>query len=118
MCDCNKTHKRVLPNSSSQDKQIPRVTQLPPNFNWKIYKELNPELANDQFHNMENVMHHWYSNDNNKNIIYSIKQIIPDFDWKIYKELNPDLKFRQHIDYELHWVQFGQKENRQYKYIL
>jgi len=113
MCNCGNKPKRAQPPKPFLVQQI-RVKQLPPNFNWKIYKEMNSN-NNTNLQNEQHVIQHWYAHINNKNKIYSVNQITPDFNWNIYKDLNPDLNYQHQIDYELHWVQVGRKENRKYK---
>lgn len=108
MCDCGK-------NRTAPPKRIPRniPKALPNNFNWRIYKELNPDLSG--YNTEQQIMNYWHTIGNKENRKHSVVHITMDFNWENYKRLNPDLIFDQQADYELHWIKMGQHENRKYK---
>jgi hypothetical protein len=113
-CDIFALADKDYKNSVSVDLNSYGRVQIQHNFNWKIYKKLNKDFIEKELDTEESAMEHWKKYGFKKHKQYSVRHITIDFDWKRYKELNPDLKFDSWIDYELHWVKYGKKENRKY----
>ena len=87
---------------------------IPTDFNYKIYKELNSDLKDLS---EEELKKHYFSHGINENRPY--KYILPgDFNYKIYKELNSDLNNFSEEELKKHYFFQGINENRPYKYIL
>ena len=84
-------------------------------FNLEIYKELNPDLQRAGLRHINQILDHWIKHGQFEKRKVYITDLTPDFDWMIYKKLNPDLKLKSRLDYELHWINTGSKENRRYK---
>lgn len=82
MCDCSNKSRRVISHERPPlNKQTPHITQLPRNFNWKIYKEINKDLSNIGIYTEQHIMGHWYTNGINENRVYCITQITLDPEW-------------------------------------
>jgi hypothetical protein len=87
---------------------------IPADFNYKIYKELNNDLKDLS---EEELKKHYFSHGINENRPY--KYILPDdFNYKIYKELNSDLNNFSEEELKKHYFFYGINESRLYKYIL
>ena len=83
-------------------------------INWKIYRELNPDLIKARLNMEHQLLNHWVKSGHKENRMTNINHLTPDFDWDVYRILNPDLVFDDQIDYELHWIRTGRFENRKY----
>lgn len=88
------------------------MSNIPNNFNWKVYLELNPDLNQDS--NEKDVISHYINYGIHENRKYIIN-IPHDFDWRLYLKLNPDLN-QDSIEIEVvqHYINHGINENRQY----
>ncbi|QKF94629.1 glycosyltransferase [Fadolivirus algeromassiliense] len=87
-------------------------------FNWKIYKEMNPDLEKNGFKTENQLINHWNTYGKNEKRICCVTDITPDFDYDKYKFFNEDLEkngIKSRIDIEYHWIKYGMKENRIYK---
>jgi lipopolysaccharide biosynthesis glycosyltransferase len=84
-------------------------------INWRIYRELNPDLVFRRIITKEQCLEHWEKYGKKENRKHTVQQLTPDFDWKKYKELNRDLRFATQTDYEVHWIRLGIRERRKYK---
>lgn len=98
------------------------MIDIPEDFNWKIYLELNPDLLKLNIVKRKHIIQHYihYGKKEERQYKYDL-QLPENFNWKIYLELNPDLlqfninKRKQCID---HYIRNGRKEKRKYKYDL
>jgi hypothetical protein len=87
-------------------------------FNWEIYKMLNPDLEKvglkSKLDYEKHFLMHGIANKRN----YRITDVYCTFDWEIYKMLNPDLVksgLRSKLDYEKHYLMHGIANKRKYK---
>lgn len=102
---------------------------VPHDFNWKTYLELNLDLTQniDEYECKKHYNIYGYKEKRNykkiddtisimQNNILNNYDIDSDFDWKTYKLLNPDLP--QNLDektYIKHYILHGKNEKRKYK---
>lgn len=87
-------------------------------FNWKIYRELNPDLGKNGFKTEKQLIHHWNIFGKNEMRISKVNDITCDFNWETYKRFNDDLEMcgiKSKIDIEFHWIKHGINEGRKYK---
>lgn len=86
-------------------------------FHPAIYMALHPEL---RFTNVNMAQKHYLENGKKENRMIDIRQLYPDFRSEVYLSLNPDVaKSRpSSIDAQVHWLQKGRYENRQYKPVM
>lgn len=82
-------------------------------YNWKLYKELYPEIAN-VLKSPTEFMNYYNKIGKVRGHIGNINQLYPDFFWQTYQEKYPDLALLNRIDTELHWIQKGRLEGRTY----
>lgn len=100
------------------------MSNLPKNFDWKIYLEFNTDLCKHGILSQTQAEEHYIKHGNKENRVYSregILKVLPeDFDWRIYNILNPDiaLRFNTKESSENHYRAFGYKENRQFRSSL
>jgi surface protein len=111
---------RMKVNNMLVETMNPKIKRriLPKDFNWEIYKELNPDLKHL---NKSEIEKHYFrhaqkENRINKSKPETVNHLPKDFNWKVYKKLNPDLNHLDKIKTEKHYLKHGQKENRIYKY--
>ena len=98
------------------------MINIPPDFNWKVYLELNPDLLKLNIIKRKQIIEHYiqYGKKEERSYKYDL-QLPEDFHWKIYLELNPDLldsninKRKHCIE---HYFKYGKNEKRKYKYNL
>jgi hypothetical protein len=86
---------------------------LPFDFNWRIYLELNPDLNAAGITTRTGAIKHWFYHGHSEHRMYR-------FDWRAYLELNPDLGkagIRTQENAIRHWINYGKQENRQNSYI-
>jgi hypothetical protein len=90
-----------------------KYENLPDDFNWKIYTEINKDLPhmND---NQAKLHFEIYGYKENRK--YKYENLPDDFNWKIYTEINTDLRNMNEVEAKLHFERHGHKENRKYKY--
>ncbi|ARF09909.1 glycosyltransferase [Indivirus ILV1] len=84
-------------------------------FNWKIYKELNPDLVIRGFETQDKITDHWekYGKSENR------QTNIPYFKLEEYKKLHLDLNFDDPIDYEIHYIKTNMKaKKKKFIYFL
>jgi hypothetical protein len=86
-------------------------------FNPAIYLALNPDLSNIS---LQNANKHYLEIGQKEGRKIHISQLYPDFRHTVYLSMNPDLtKYKlSQIYAELHWLQHGRHENRQYKPLM
>lgn len=88
------------------------------NFDWKIYRELNPDLVAAHLNTENKIIDHWNIHGQKEKRIHKIQDITPDFEWQQYAALNQDLQasgVKTKTDVELHWIRHGINEKRKYK---
>jgi hypothetical protein len=83
-------------------------------FNWKIYKELYPELSRS-LKSPPEFINHYNKVGKKLGLKGIITQLYPDFYWETYKEKYEDLANLNREDTELHWIKVGRIEGRNYK---
>lgn len=86
-------------------------------FHPAIYVALNPDL---RITNVNMAQKHYLENGKKENRMIDIRQLYPDFRSEIYLSLNPDVARSRPtpIEAQLHWLQKGRYENRQYKPVM
>lgn len=91
---------------------------LPPDFNWKQYILLNPDLENAGITSEQYAVEHFLTygiKENRKYMSSDTKHKIPEnFNPKLYKFLNSDLINLTDLQATQHYIEHGQKENRAY----
>jgi GR25 family glycosyltransferase involved in LPS biosynthesis len=83
-------------------------------FNWLVYRYLNPDLFKAGLRTPAQYIQHYLKYGMNERRIFSIYQITPDFNHQEYLINNEDLRGFDDIQLELHWLEYGIKENRKY----
>jgi hypothetical protein len=83
-------------------------------FNWKIYRELNPDLLKAGLNDQNKLSKHYLLHAKADKRLYSVYQLYPDFNPITYKEKYDDLKNMSIEDLELHWIKNGRYEKRSY----
>ncbi len=84
------------------------------NFNWEVYRALNPDLTKRKLFFKEQFEHHFYTIGLKEKRKYSIHQLYPDFDAAVYKHNYLDLSRLSKTELEVHWLVYGKKEGRTY----
>jgi hypothetical protein len=88
-----------------------------PNFDWREYKRLNPDLYGKVQNTQISYEIHYIEKGIEASRIYRIDlSEYPNFDWTEYKTLNPDLGevLYDKEEYEIHWLNKGCKDGRIY----
>jgi glycosyltransferase involved in cell wall biosynthesis len=85
------------------------------NFDWVIYRELNPDLKAAGLVTQRDVENHYRVHCTRDKRLYNIYQAYPDFNPSAYHKLYPDLSKMSKLELERHWVLFGRNEKRTYK---
>jgi len=86
------------------------IYNLPKDFNWKKYLEINKDLPRN-FSSLE-AKNHFLNYGMKENRIYKF-QLPDDFNWINYLKLNTDLpKNYGEIECKEHFTKFGKLENR------
>jgi len=98
------------------DNNIKYKYELPDEFDWKIYLDLNPDL--DTIISRKDAEKHFLTYGINTNREY--KNVLPhDFDWNIYLSCNQDLiNITNKENAEKHYLKYGIREARKYKIEL
>jgi hypothetical protein len=90
-----------------------KFKNIPEDFDYKTYIELNPKLnCNSEL----SAKIHYELHGFKENRIYKFKNLPEDFDYKTYIELNPDFNFNSELSAKIHYELHGFKENRIYKF--
>ena len=84
------------------------------NFNWEIYKELNPDLGNAGLNKKEQVENHYEQNGRLEKRNVTILDLYPDFSIIQYRTNYPDLEYLTDTQLILHWMRHGITEKRTY----
>jgi hypothetical protein len=84
------------------------------NFNWEIYKELNPDLAEAGLIKKEQVENHYKKNGKFEKRHISILDRYPDFSAAQYRKNYDDLAQLTDFQLILHWLRHGVIEKRTY----
>ena len=94
-----------------------KYNNVPGDFDWKIYLNLNPDI-NSVITDRIRAIHHYDQYGYKENRRYKYIHIPPNFQWEIYLELNPDVKaIASDSNGALrHYERNGYKENRAYQY--
>jgi hypothetical protein len=92
---------------------IKNIKNIPEDFNWKDYVEINEVLKNMNELQAKNHYEYYGYKENRK---YKYENIPEDFNWNIYIEINEDLKHMNELQAKNHYEYTGYKENRKYKY--
>jgi hypothetical protein len=87
-------------------------------FDWEIYKHLNPDLETAGLKTMYDYIKHYRNNGINEGRRYNVYDVYPDFDYVTYENNYDDLIYLSKINLEKHWLLHGIKENRTYKLVL
>ena len=95
------------------------VGDLPDEFNWQSYLELNPDLAQDEFYNERSAVRHYLEFGRYESIprAYVIKAPT-GFDWQVYTTMYPDLQAAGINDERsaiVHYLYFGIREGRKFQ---
>lgn len=85
------------------------------NFNWLVYKHLNPDL---KLSTPQQYEKHYIQNGKKESRKYSVYELYPDFNPMIYRNNYSDLENYTIFELELHWLVTGVKEERSYYNIL
>jgi len=99
-------------NSYTINKKF-QFSNIPKDFIFNIYKELNNDLLLLDEDNLKKHYILYWKIENRK---YKYENIPDDFDPSIYIELHNDLKDMNLIESKIHYENFGFIENRKYKY--
>lgn len=84
------------------------------NFDWKIYRLLNPDLINAGLNTEIQLENHYRSIGLYENRICSIYDLYPNFNPDTYKNIYSDLKNMNNRELTLHWLNNGRFEGRTY----
>jgi GR25 family glycosyltransferase involved in LPS biosynthesis len=85
------------------------------NFNWEVYRELNPDLVKGGLKTQFDFVNHYNVHGKTENRKYSVYQLYPDFNPVIYSQNYGDLGGLNLRQLELHWIKHGKNEGRSYK---
>lgn len=85
------------------------------NFNWQIYRELNPDLERVGLKTQSDFVNHYMIHGKDEKRKYNINQLYPDFNRIQYRQNYEDLRQLNPIQLDLHWIKNGTKEGRTYK---
>ena len=83
-------------------------------FDWLIYRELNSDLSKYGLRTQRDYQMHYQMHGKQDGRYHLIQQVYDDFDWINYRNNYSDLKNLSKSSVELHWLQHGRKENRNY----
>ena len=102
-----------------------KESKIPPDFNWKIYLELNYDLTENGLCNQQQAETHYLTHGIDEGRVYRLDNFLDklpeDFDYRIYGILNPDLDHHFGKDkrkLENHYRLHGHRENRQFRSSL
>jgi hypothetical protein len=84
------------------------------NFNWEIYKELNPDLTKAGLKTKQEFENHYKNYGINEKRKTIVNQMYHNFDPVNYKNKYNDLKKFTVVEASLHWLKNGRYENRSY----
>ena len=84
-------------------------------FNWKIYKELNPDLEKAGLKTKQDFERHYIIHAKRDLRHYTLYQAYPDFDLLGYRKNNSDLQHMSNEQLEIHWIKNGRYESRIYR---
>ena len=84
------------------------------NFNWEIYKELNPDLGASGLNTKQQIENHYHNNGIKEKRQFTILDRYPDFSILQYRKNYPDLAGLTDIQLTLHWMRHGIIEERTY----
>ena len=87
------------------------------NFVWEIYKELNPDLIRVGLRTKQQYERHYMMYGKREGRKCNILQLYPDFSHHSYRDNYEDLKDMNNEELELHWLQHGIKECRNYNIL-
>jgi len=96
-----------------------RRLQMPPDFDWRAYLDLNPDLQAKGVIFKNTAVEHYLSIGQKEGRLYaSMPQV--DFDWKAYLELNQDVTGNRSTEAEAqaHYSSIGAAQGRPYRPIL
>ncbi len=106
-------------NTVPEKKPSKELALMPPDFDWRAYKALNPDLAMQGVDNERRLNHHYLMHGRNESKKRFYKFEAPDeFDWKAYVELHEDLKdagINNERDAIIHYLAYGYHEKRPYR---
>jgi hypothetical protein len=83
------------------------------NFNWEIYKELNPDLGASRL-TKEQIEKHYKNNAIKENRHVKIADRYPDFNLFQYRKNYADLAKLTDVQLIIHWIRHGVNEERTY----
>ena len=99
-----------------------KESSIPPDFDWKIYLQLNHDLTKNGLCNQQQAETHYLKHGIDEGRIYRLDHFLDklpeDFDYRIYGILNPDLGHHFGNDkskLEMHYRSYGHRENRQFR---
>lgn len=102
-----------------------KESKIPPDFNWKIYLQLNHDLTENGLCNQQQAETHYLKHGIDEGRIYRLDNFLgelpEDFDYRIYGILNPDLDDifgSDQAKLEMHYRSYGHRENRQFSSCL
>jgi hypothetical protein len=84
-------------------------------FNWRIYKELNPDLT---FSSKDEYERHYLEHGKKERRLFNIYDFYPDFNYTQYRLNYKELESYSISDLEFHWITIGCKEGRIYNNVL
>jgi hypothetical protein len=84
------------------------------NFDWIIYKELNPDLQVAGLTSQKDYENHFKNHCVKDKRIYNIYQKYPDFNPLTYSKIYKELSSLSRVQLERHWIEHGRHENRVY----
>lgn len=115
-CGCSHERtERVLKNYGSANEGT-----VYPNFDWRVYLALNPDLPANGVITEQDALVHFHSYGIVEKRRYSEFEPRPlaNFDWKMYLKLNPDLNPKEvstEKQARFHYYHFGMHEGRSYR---
>ena len=90
------------------------IKQIPIDFNWEDYIEMNQDLL-DLIDSELKAITHWINYGKNEKRKYKY-ELPENFNWVIYIKLNPDIpQYYNKREAIHHWLNYGKNENRPYK---
>jgi hypothetical protein len=84
------------------------------NFNWEIYREINPDLIRAGLNTKQQIETHYKTYGIREKRKISVNQICPGFNPSVYRNNYSDLKNLNDTQVCLHWLRNGRKEGRSY----
>jgi hypothetical protein len=85
------------------------------NFNWEIYKELNPDLKVAGLKSKKDYTNHFIINGKKEGRPWNIYSKYTDFSWILYRSIYDDLSRLNKTQLENHWIFHGRHEGRKYR---